>query len=183
MRIISGRLKGRQLVHFKAPHIRPTTDRVKETVFNILMGDIAGTRVLDLFSGTGNLGIEALSRGAHYVECVESHKTSVRIIADNLKSLQIEKEIKITSQDVFKYLKSYKFEPFDIIFMDPPYTETIAHKCMEAVKTSPVAKPGTIVVLESGHKERVDDAYGSFRLLDRRQFGDKSASFFQKVNE
>ncbi|MCB0349603.1 MAG: 16S rRNA (guanine(966)-N(2))-methyltransferase RsmD [Bdellovibrionales bacterium] len=180
MRIISGRLKGRQLVGFKAGHIRPTTDRVKETLFNILMGDVPGARVLDLFAGTGNLGIEALSRGASYVECVEVNKSSLRIIADNLKSLGIQKEIKVTASDVFKYLKSYKAEPFDIIFIDPPFTEAIAHKCMEAASTTQAAKIGTIFVIESSRHERIDDAYGPLRLLDRRAFGDKSASFFQK---
>jgi 16S rRNA (guanine966-N2)-methyltransferase len=180
MRIISGRFKGRQLVGFKASHIRPTTDRVKETIFNILMRYVPEARVLDLFAGTGNLGIEALSRGASYVECVDAHKSSLQIINNNLKTLEIQKEIKITGSDVFKYLKSYKASPFDIIFIDPPFTEAIAHKCMGAVVTTAAARIGTIVVIESSRHERIDDAYGPFRLLDRRPFGDKSASFFQK---
>jgi 16S rRNA (guanine966-N2)-methyltransferase len=179
MRIISGSLKGRQLVGFKAGHIRPTTDRVKETIFNKLMHDINGARVLDLFSGTGNLAIEAYSRGAEYVECVESHRTSLRIIQDNLKKLDISESIKITGVDVFQYLKSYKGEPFHVIFIDPPFTESWAHLCMESVAISKVAGPNTKVVIESSRQERIEDEYGSFHLLDRKAFGDKSASFFQ----
>lgn len=179
MRIISGRFKGRQLTNFKAEHIRPTTDRVKETLFNILMGDIEGRRVLDLYAGTGNLGIEALSRGAAYVECVESHKLSLKIIRENLDKLGITKEVRVTAQDVFKYVKSYKGPAFDVIFIDPPFTEKWAHDTMLALQSSSLAVTGAIVVIESSRHERIDDHYGSFRLLDRREFGDKSASFFR----
>jgi 16S rRNA (guanine966-N2)-methyltransferase len=182
MRIIAGRFKGRQLVSFKADHIRPTTDRVKESVFNILQNDIDGARVLDLFSGTGNLAIEALSRGASYVECVESHKTSLRIIRENLTKLQIAKEIRVVGEDVFKYLKAYKGEPFQLVFIDPPFTEKWAHKCMQAMQTSKAAMVGTLVIIEASRHEQIDDVYGEFQLLDRREFGDKSASFFQKKN-
>lgn len=80
MRIISGKYRGRRLSAFNAPHIRPTTDRVKETMFNKLMGQVEGARVLDLFAGTGNLGIESLSRGANWVEFVESNRKSLEIL-------------------------------------------------------------------------------------------------------
>ena len=180
MRVISGRFKGRQLVNFKADHIRPTTDRVKETIFNKLMGEIEGVRVLDLFSGTGNLAIESLSRGASYVEAVEEHRLSLKIIRENLQALKIEREIRVVPHDVFKYLRSYKGEPFQLVFIDPPFTEAIAHKCMEALTLSAVAAPGATVVIEASRHERIDDAYGSFQLLDRREFGDKSASFYRK---
>jgi 16S rRNA (guanine966-N2)-methyltransferase len=180
MRVISGRFKGRNLVNFKAEHIRPTTDRVKETIFNILMGHFEGARVLDLFAGTGNLGIEALSRGAAHVECVEEHKTSLKIIRENLQLIKAEKEVRVIPQDVFRYIKAYKGEPFQVIFIDPPFTEAIAHKCMESIQSSAVAAPGTVVVIESSRHERIDDQYGPFQLLDRREFGDKSASFYRK---
>jgi 16S rRNA (guanine966-N2)-methyltransferase len=137
-------------------------------------------RVLDLFSGTGNLGIEALSRGAAYVELVESNRTSLKIISDNLKLLNIQKEVRVVPQDVFRYLKSYKGEPFQVILADPPYTEKWAHEIMQAIEISKVAADGTLVVVESGGKEQIEDRYGAFQLLDRRVFGDKSASFFVK---
>ncbi|OFZ17849.1 MAG: 16S rRNA (guanine(966)-N(2))-methyltransferase RsmD [Bdellovibrionales bacterium RBG_16_40_8] len=180
MRVISGRFKSRRLIGFKAPHIRPTTDRVKETIFNILTHEISDARVLDLFSGTGNLGIEALSRGANYVEFVENNKTSLRIIKDNLQELGVTSNVRVSAQDVFDFLKSYKGEPFSVIFIDPPFTEEIAHKCMLAIAHSQVAAINTRVVIEASRHERIDDKYGPFRLLDRRQFGDKSASFFQR---
>ena len=179
MRVISGRLKGRKLKSFKADHIRPTTDRVKETLFNILAADLPGARVLDLFSGTGNLAIEAYSRGANYVEAVEAHRLSIKIIRENLELLGLQKEIKVTSQDVFKFLKSFKDQPFDLIFVDPPFTEKWAHLCMEEISKSRVCRPGGVVIIEASSQERIDDQYNSFKLLDRRKFGDKSASIFR----
>jgi 16S rRNA (guanine966-N2)-methyltransferase len=181
MRIIAGRFKGRVLVGFKAEHIRPTTDRVKESLFNILQHELDGARVLDLFSGTGNLSIEALSRGAGYVESVESHKTSLKIISENLKKLNIEREVKVIPTDVFKYLKNYKGEPFSIIFVDPPFTQRLAHVCMESLCQSKVAAVGTKVVIESSRQERLEIQYAQFLRLDQRSFGDKTASFFKKV--
>jgi 16S rRNA (guanine966-N2)-methyltransferase len=183
MRIISGRFKGRQLSNFKAPHIRPTTDRVKETIFNILMHDLADATVLDLFAGTGNLGLEALSRGASSVLFVEHNRDSIRIINENIKLLAVASEAKIKSQDVFKFLKSYDGEAKSLIFCDPPFTEKIAHDVMQALASSGVAASGAKVVIESSKHERIDDVYAGhgsqcFQLLDRREFGDKSASFF-----
>jgi 16S rRNA (guanine966-N2)-methyltransferase len=179
MRIISGRYKGRILKNFKAEHIRPTTDRVKETIFNILMHDIPGARVLDLFSGTGNLGIEALSRGAIYVEFVDANSLSVKIARENIADLKITEPHKIIMKDAFKYLKSADAEPFQVILVDPPFTEALAHDCMTALSESKIVANGTLVVIESAKRERIEDQYGSFQLLDRRQFGDKSASFFR----
>lgn len=181
MRVIGGKLKGRRLVSFKADHIRPTTDRVKETLFNMLAGDVPGARVLDLFAGTGNLSIECVSRGAGYVEAVELNKTSIKIIKANLKELKIEKDVQLRQDDVFRYLSTAKGQAFDLVFIDPPFTEKIAHDCMEALsKTkSKVCRQGGVVVIESGKHERIEDEYGTFKLLDRREFGDKSASIFR----
>lgn len=181
MRIIAGRFKGRKLTEFKAEHIRPTTDRVKETLFNIVQFDVPEAHILDLFSGTGNLAIEAISRGAKKVVAVEKHKLSLKIIRENLGKLGIEKEVQVVPKDVFQFVKSYKGEPFQVIFIDPPFTEAIAHECMNALKDSEVAQENTIVIIESSRHERIDDDYGAFHLLDRREFGDKSASFFKKA--
>jgi len=191
MRIISGKLKGRHLLSFKADHIRPTTDRVKESVFNILRGLVDDAKVLDLFSGTGNLAIEAYSRGAQSVVCVESHKTSLRIIRDNLRNLKIEKEVRIVAKDVFVFLNTYRQdkttasrnEKFDVVFIDPPFTESLAHKCMTTMQNCNILSASGIIVIESKKQERIDDEYGALKLKDRRNFGDKVASFFYLSSE
>ena len=183
MRVISGRFKGRRLKSFQAQHIRPTTDRVKETIFNKLMGHWEGARVLDLFSGTGNLAIEACSRGAGHVEAVESHRLSLKIMRENFSSLGLEGEIKTHARDVFQFLKSYQGEAFDIVLVDPPFTESLAHAAMEALSQARVAGLGTLVVIEASGTERLDDSYPGFNRLDTRDFGDKRVAFFQKAED
>lgn len=180
MRIISGRFKGHRLVSFQADHIRPTTDRVKESVFNILQACFDGGSILDLFAGTGNLGIEALSRGAARVESVESHKKSLSILRENLGKLKIQNEIKVHPVDVFQFLKKYQGDAFDIIFIDPPFTQAIAHDVMQALSTSRTFNEQTWVVIESSDHERLDSEYSRLKRLDQRDFGDKKVSFFRQ---
>ena len=181
MRIIAGRLKGRKLKNFKASHLRPTTDRVKETVFNKLMAYVSEARVLDLFAGTGNLSIEALSRGAREVVAVENSKQSLSIISSNLKELGVVSGIKVVPKGVLPFLASYDGPSFDIILVDPPFTEKMAHEVMLSLVKSSVLGDESIVMIEASSHERVDDLYGDFELWDRKKFGDKSASFFIKV--
>ena len=180
MRVISGKLGGRRLLSFKAEHIRPTTDRVKETIFNKLQTVISDSRVLDLFSGTGNLAIEAYSRGAAVICAVEKNSKSLRILTANLKNLDISDGIEVVQRDVFAFLQSYKGEAFDIILVDPPFTEKLADQAMGALAVSLVGKTGSVAVIESARDEVIKDIYGSFKLLDRKKFGDKTLSVFEK---
>jgi 16S rRNA (guanine966-N2)-methyltransferase len=179
MRIIAGRFKGRVLKSFEASHIRPTTDRVKETLFNILQGQIEGARVLDIFAGTGNLSIEALSRGAAVVESVEKHPTSIKIIYENLKMIKIENEIKVHKLDAFLFIKKYEGDPFDVIFIDPPFTEALADSIMTEIEKSKVFHPETIFAIESAKKEKLLKEYGRLGAIDTRIFGDKVLTLFR----
>lgn len=180
MRIISGKYKGHQLVSFQADHIRPTTDRVKESLFNKIQGYLEDARALDLFSGTGNLGIEALSRGAAEVTFVEKNKKSIVILEKNLAKLKISEPYKIIHKDVISFLKSYEGEPFDLIFIDPPFTEEMAHDVMTAISQSKVFHPQTLMMIESGRREKIVDDYSPLARYDVREFGDKFLSFFQQ---
>lgn len=179
MRIISGKYKG-NLTSFKADHIRPTTDRVKESQFNILMGHFEDARVLDLFAGTGNLGIEALSRGAREVVFVEKNPRSILIVRENLKKLKVTEPTQVIQKDVLSYLKSYEGEPFDVIFADPPFTQKMAHDVMLAMSTSRAFADHTVMTIESEARERMDDQYENLIRYDHREFGDKILSFFKK---
>lgn len=178
MRVIAGKFKGRRLVSFDADHIRPTTDRVKQSIFNKVAAHVDGARVLDLYSGTGSLAIEAYSQGAASVTAVESNNKSVRIIRENLAKMQIEDGIKVVPIDVFKYLARFEGEAFDLILADPPFTQKLAHDTMVALAVSKTYKPGTVIVLEASSHERVEDEYPSLKLIDRRDYGDKQVSFF-----
>lgn len=181
MRIISGKYRGLQLVSFEAGHLRPTTDRVKESQFNILRDDVEGAKILDLFAGTGNLGLEAISRGASEVTFVDKNKKSIAIIEKNIAKLKMDEPYKILQLDVLKYLKAYEGNGFDVIFVDPPFTEELAHDVMSLVAESRVFAPHTILTIESSRREKIEDRYHNLERYDVREFGDKFLSFFRKV--
>ena len=181
MRIISGKYGGRRLVSFDAGHIRPTTDRVKETLFNKLMGRLEGERVLDLFSGTGSLAIECLSRGAEWVDLVENHKKSLGIIRENLELLKITAGFRLHPVDAFRYLETYSGPPYAVVIADPPFTRAWAHELAAKIGAGAVLAPGGIAVIEASSNERMDEAYPGLIRLDQRGFGDKHLNFFEKA--
>lgn len=185
MRVIAGRFRGRLLVSFNADHIRPTTDRVKESIFNKLRNDISGGRVLDLFSGTGNLAIESLSRGAEEVVAVEMNKKSLRIIRANLEKLGIKDEIQVVGDDVLKYIRRHEGPPFDVILVDPPFTEKMADQVLEALsakvsESENLMKPEATIMIESSKHETVKDEYATIERFDHRDYGDKIVSYFRR---
>lgn len=177
MRIIAGKYGGRRLVSFKADHIRPTTDRVKESLFNTLQDRLEGARVLDLFSGTGNLAIEALSRGAREVWAVEKNRASVEIIKRNQALLGIGEELRIVPSEVEKFLK-HSQEKFDLILIDPPFTEKMADRVLQVLAKSQVLRANCEVFIESSRQEQVATSYGSLQQQTHKNFGDKFLSHY-----
>lgn len=183
MRIISGKYRGHQLVAFKADHIRPTTDRVKETLFNKIQFQIEDANVADLFCGTGNLGIEALSRDAKFCTFVEKNPKSLTITRQNLEKLKVSaNQYKIVNMDVIGFLKSYSGDPFDIILADPPFTEKMAHAVMEAASQSAGFAHHTVLAIESEKKERMEERYGDLVRYDQKDYGDKYLNMFCHVS-
>ncbi len=179
MRIIAGKYKGHPLVAFNASHIRPTTDRVKETLFNIWQAEVEGARVLDLFSGTGNLGLEALSRGAREVIFVDKNRKSIEILEKNIAKLKIEEPHRVVTKDVISFVKSYSGVAFDLVLIDPPFTEAMAHDVMLAVASSKLFHEGTLFAIESGRREKIEDDYSTLSRYRLREFGDKFLSLYR----
>lgn len=177
MRIISGKYGGRKLVAFKADHVRPTTDRVKETIFNKLQFSIEGARVLDLFSGTGSLSFEALSRGANSVTAIDSSAKSVAILNKNKKMLGVGDELKVTQIDIFKFLKIVD-QTFDIIFVDPPFTKKMADEVLQALARSRCFNNDTELFIESSNQETVQSEYFSMYEKSKKSYGDKYLSHY-----
>jgi 16S rRNA (guanine966-N2)-methyltransferase len=183
MRIIAGKFRGRHLASFKADHIRPTTNRVKESIFNKLQGYFEGAHVLDLFSGTGNLTCEAISRGAAAVDAVELSKKSIAIIRENLDMLEIGPEVRVFADDVLNYLGNYHGAPYDVILADPPFTEKLADQVLEALATSAAVGLDSVIVIEASSHEVVKAVYPRLELRDRRDYGDKQISFWRRAAE
>lgn len=174
MRIIAGKWGGRRLLAFKAEHIRPTTDRIKEVIFNKVQPLIEDAIVLDLFSGTGSLSLEALSRGAQHVTAVEKHAKSVDIIKKNMAHLEVSQgEMSVLKKDVFSFLKQSFMSGFDIIFIDPPFTEKIADDVLQALSVSQLSGFPTVVFIEAGKGETLRESYGLLQQKELKNYGDK----------
>lgn len=180
LRVIGGTLRGKKLVSFKGKNIRPTSDRIKESLFNILSSYIEeGARVADFFAGTGNLGIEALSRGAGEAVFIEKDKSSLAIIRKNLDLCKVKEKSSVIPLETDKAitLLEKKKKSFDIIFLDPPYNQGLAHETLELLGQSPLVR-GAIVVAEYSSQEKIKENYGKLEMKDTRRYGDTSLSFF-----
>ena len=147
MRVISGKARG---VNLKTPDgvlTRPTIDRVKEALFSIINFDIPASNVLDLFGGTGQLGIEALSRGAKSAVFVDQREDACKLIKENLRRTKLEQDAKVVRMDYLDYLKRCK-EKFDIIFLDPPYAEVFLENALKCITEIDILQSGGIIVAE-----------------------------------
>ena len=147
MRVITGTARGRRLKELEGMETRPTTDRVKEGLFNILQFDIEGRRVLDLFAGTGQLGIECLSRGAASAVFVDRRADAVKLIKDNLKTTELMDRARVVSGDSMEYLKSVR-EKFDLVFLDPPYEAGLLEPAISHITRFDILAPHGIIVAE-----------------------------------
>jgi len=180
MRVVAGKLKGR---HLKAPRgraLRPTADRVKQALFNILPHDLSGFRVLDLFAGTGSLSIEALSRGAEEAVLVDSSRKAGAAIGENLRNLGLSRRSRVYGAPVFATLRSIsrKGETFDLILLDPPYEKNLVGKTVKAIAEGGLLRESGVVVAEHSIREKVEENYGPLGLRDQRRYGATVLSFF-----
>jgi 16S rRNA (guanine966-N2)-methyltransferase len=175
MRIVSGKFRGRILKGPSSNAIRPTSDRLRESIFNILVhayGDpITGARVLDLFAGTGALGCEAMSRGAKYVLFVEEAAEGRALIRENVETLSLTGESKIFRRDASRLGDIGPIEPFDLVFCDPPYGQGLAEKSLASAREGKWLAPSALVVVEEAVKAAFKAPEG-FEELERRPYDD-----------
>lgn len=167
MRIISGIRRGHKLLEFEGGDIRPTTDRVKESIFNLIQTYVADASVLDMFCGSGALSFEALSRGAERAVCLDADKRSVEVIKKNASDLRFEDKCKIINCSCFDYMKKAG-EGFDIIFLDPPYNKGYIEPVLAGIVENELLNDGGIAVLESDNTDYRDEPDGLTRIKQRR---------------
>ncbi|HEY8463714.1 MAG TPA: 16S rRNA (guanine(966)-N(2))-methyltransferase RsmD [Bacillota bacterium] len=181
MRVITGKYRGRVLKGPKHAGVRPTADRVKEALFNIIGPKIAGADFLDLFAGTGGIGIEALSRGAQSVVFVDANAASIRLLKQNLHFVDPEERVRIIHAPAAKALNLLAAEAacFDITFLDPPFEAALLAQAIKLVFEKRLLKPGGILVAE--HPRKLEQLF--FDGLEKRvyHYGDISLSFFYKL--
>ncbi|AIS52573.1 methyltransferase [Thermoanaerobacter kivui] len=182
MRVIAGELKGRKVKSIKGDDIRPTSDRVKESLFNILGTKISDSVFLDLFAGTGNIGIEALSRGAQFCYFVDKSVKSVRCIKDNLSILNLLGVSKLFHKDALEAIEMLDKNntKFDIIFLDPPYYQNLAEKTLIKISSCKILKEGGIVIAEHHKNDELKEKYGSLIKAREKKYGKTILSFYKE---
>ncbi len=169
MRVITGSARGRRLKELEGMETRPTTDKVKEGMFSIIQFDIEGRRVLDLFAGTGQLGIEALSRGAAECVFVDRRADAVELIRENVKLCQLEENARVRKGDALAYLRSG--EKFDLIFLDPPYATDLLDQALEAITGFDICRAHGIIVAESAADHALPPVQPPYRLYREYRYG------------
>ena len=180
MRVISGSARGTKLVSLGSADIRPTLDRVKESFFNQVGPGLEGLTFLDLFAGSGSIGIEALSRGAEAVVFIEPNSEANRIILQNLE------KCKITTDrwDLLKYtalkaLKTLHKLNFDLVYLDPPFSDGLYEPTLLGLSSSGILRQDTLVVVEHFHKTVLHKNYDRLKFYKNRRLGDSCLSFFR----
>ena len=181
MRVISGSAKGIQLQAVPGSGTRPISDRVKEAVFNILGDSIVESRVLDLFAGTGSVGIEALSRGAEKAVFVEKHSKAIATIRANLRRTAVQAEARVVRADVFKFLAGTP-QPFDLIYIAPPQYQGLWSKALMALDAAPEwLDPMGLAIVQIFPKEIEPLSLASLRLSEQRKYGSTLLCFYEPL--
>jgi 16S rRNA (guanine966-N2)-methyltransferase len=180
MRVIAGQFRSRQLKSLKGLALRPTSDRLRETVFNVLAPLIVGSRFLDVFAGTGAIGIEALSRGAAEAVFIESHTPAAALIKQNLASLGIRAGVSVLAMDAVRALDKLAAKPggkFDLAYIDPPYSDAAQYALvLEAVAKSPLFHPESRIAVE--HRRSFElPAVAGLTTVRRLEQGDAALTF------
>ncbi|MDY6367247.1 MAG: 16S rRNA (guanine(966)-N(2))-methyltransferase RsmD [Clostridia bacterium] len=177
MRIIGGEFKGRNLVPFNGDKIRPTSDMARESFFNIMRDEIYGCNFLDLFCGTGAVGIEALSRGANFVALNDSQKDSLAVVKKNLEKIGNPKAVEVFNKDAKIFIETTN-KVFDVIYVDPPYKSGLYESVLKAIAESGVLSEKGVVAVET-ETPYEGETFGLVKT-DERKYGRVRITFFKK---
>ena len=182
MRIIAGTARSLPLKTVEGLDTRPTTDRIKETLFNIIQDEIPGCYFLDLFAGSGQMGLEAVSRGAQYAVFVENNKKAAACVEDNIRFTKFTKETKLYNSDVLSALRAMEGKyRFDIIFMDPPYDKNLEGQALNYLKDSKLVDEDTLIIVEAS----LDTSFAyvqemGFEVVKRKKYKTNEHIFLKK---
>ncbi len=184
MRVITGSAKGCKLICTEGLKTRPTSDRVKEALFNILAPNIEGACFLDLFGGSGAIAIEALSRGAEYAVIIDKDDRAVKVINTNIDKTRLGAKAKVYRTDAVSAIARLHAngELFDIVFLDPPYESELVSAVLDNLLKYSVLKSGAVVIVETGAKKEPDIPQG-FSVVDMRKYGNTKFVFLEVLND
>jgi len=179
MRVITGTARGRKLGQLQGMETRPTTDQVKESMFNIIQFDIEGRRVLDLFAGTGQLGIEALSRGAASCTFVDQRRDAVALVRANLKHCALEDRARVVLAESIGFLSTVR-EPFHLIFLDPPYQTNLLENALKKIVEIDILAENGIIICESSADRILPETEAPYRKGKEYRYGKIKLTVYRK---
>ncbi len=173
MRVIGGKAKGQRLESLPGENTRPTLDRVKESMFNMIQLHVFDGKVLDLFAGSGALGIEALSRGAAFACFADGYRGSIPVMEENLRKTKLKAKSRILSMDFSRTLETLGREGkvFDLIFLDPPYGKGLAEEAMEIIIKERLLAPGGLIIIEQDKRETLEVPEEQYLLWKEKKYG------------
>lgn len=177
MRIIAGKYRGKKLKEFELSSTKPTLDRVKEAIFSCIQFDIINSTVLDLFSGTGALGIEAVSRGAKNVLFVDKNKEAIKLIKSNL--IGIDGEFKVIQSDYEDFLKTNIDKKFDLVLLDPPFNSDFGENAIEFLIANDMIEKNGVIVFERSEEKKFDKTYDSYSIQNKK-YGSVGVTIIRK---
>ena len=180
MRVISGRARGTTLKSLDGLHTRPTADRVKEAMFSIIQFDLPAAKVLDLFGGSGQLGIEALSRGAESAVFVDNEKKACSVIRENLRRASLQNQAEVVCCDYKNYLDQTD-RAFDIILLDPPYSEVFLENSLKMITEIDILQSGGIIVTERPFGKEIPDDFPEYIRSKDYKYGNTLLALYRKV--
>jgi 16S rRNA (guanine(966)-N(2))-methyltransferase RsmD len=186
MRVISGTAKGRRLLSVPGASTRPITDRAKEALFDILGRDVAGAQVLDLFAGTGSVGIEALSRGAAQAVFVERDRKALQVLRRNLELTGLAGRARVVGDDVFRFITqrvTTEGRPYDLVYVAPPQYQGLWERTLTALDETDLVSESGVVVVQIHPKEYRDLVLRHLALVDQRRYGSTMLCFYQLSDE
>lgn len=184
MRIISGTARGTKLYTLDSNLTRPTLDRVKESIFNIIQNEVTNSTVLDLFSGSGAIGLEAASRGAKKVILCDKSKDAMNIINKNIEKTHLKDKIEVYNTDYITCLNKIKKEKIDLIYLDPPYNTNMAIEALKEIIKLKLITNSSIVIIETDNKKKITQEIEKIKLkiIDERKYG-RAEIIFLRYNE
>ena len=182
MRVITGSARGRRLNELKGMETRPTTDKVKESIFNCIQFDVENARVLDLFAGTGQLGIEALSRGAQSAVFVDRRTDAVKLVKDNLALCGFSERAQVVCGDAMGYLSALRTK-FDIIFLDPPYAEDVLEQALAHIAGFDILAPHGIIIAESPAEKTLPALSAPYGVYREYRYGKIKVTIYHRAGE
>lgn len=182
MRIISGKAKGTKLYTLEGLNTRPTLDRVKESIFNIIQNEIKDAQVLDLFSGSGAIGLEFISRGAERAILCDKSKEAIEIIRKNVQKTHFEEKTEICNMDYETCLEKNKNKKFDIIYIDPPYKTDYIYKSLKKILDLDLVTEESLIITETDDEKRIEKELENIKveIVDKRKYGRATIIFLKK---